>query len=272
MKLRTITRASLLAMTFTAAAAAGAAEVPINLSSWEKRGVAGNGNWVVAADGNSVLQTINGDPTFFVSPTDQINTTLRGKIKVETTSDNDYIGFVFGFQGPVSTGTDMDFLLFDWKQGNQTGATEGFGLARVQGNIPNAVADPVFWDRVDNPTYGYDNLATLYGDDKGWEDNVEYDFTMLYQDNRIKIDIAGGAFGAGATIFDIAGTFQSGRFGFYNYSQQSVRYSGLTEEDTPVTPPGPSPVPEPATLALSMLALGLMARLRRQPARASLKA
>jgi len=271
MKISTVARASLLALTVTAATTAGAAEVPIDLSSWEKRGVAANGNWVVAPGGNSVLQTINGDPTFFVSPTDQINTTLRGKIKVETTSDDDLIGFVFGFNGPVSTGNDMDFLLFDWKQANQPSggftAFEGFALSRVNGSITNYI--PGFWGRTDSA--GFDNLATNYGTDLGWQDNVEYDFTMLYQDNRIKIDLAGGAFGAGTTIFDIAGTFQTGRFGFYNYSQQSVRYSGLTEEDTP-PPPGPTPVPEPATLALSVLALGLMTGLRRRPARAAIKA
>lgn len=249
--------------TFTLAAAAlgaSAAEVPIHLGSWEQRGIPSNGNWVVAADGSSVLQTVNNQPTFFVSGNDQINTTFRGKIKVETTGDDDFVGFVFGFNSPATVGTDMDFLLFDWKQGTQGAATEGFALARVQGNIPNANADPVFWNRVDNAAFGYDNLATRYGSDQGWEDNVEYDFTMLYQDNRIKIDIAGGAFGAGQTIFDIAGTFDAGSFGFYNYSQAGVRYSGLTEEATPL----PTGVPEPSNLALSALALGLMTRVSRK--------
>lgn len=241
---------------------ASAAEVPIDLGTWQQRGVPGNGNWIVAPGGSSVQQTINGNPTFFVSGNDQINTTLRGKIKVETTGDDDFVGFVFGFNSPAGTGTDMDFLLFDWKQASQGAATEGFGLARVQGNIPNVDADPVFWNRVDNAAFGYDNLATNFGSTLGWEDNVEYDFTMLYQDNRIKIDIAGGAFGTGQTIFDIAGTFGTGRFGFYNYSQAGVRYSGLTEEATPPPPPPPQGVPEPTSLALSALALGLMTRLR----------
>ena len=47
---------------------------------------------------------------------------------------------------------------------------------------------------------------------------------------------------------DITGTFNDGRFGFYNYSQSTVLYSAIEEE---VVPPGPNPsVPEPATLVL----------------------
>jgi hypothetical protein len=241
----------------------GAAEVPINLNTWSQRGPVSHGNWVVAPDGSSVLQTINGNPTFFVSPGNQFNTTLRGKISVQTTGDDDYIGFVFGFNGPAANGTDMDFLLFDWKQTNQGAASEGFGLARVQGNVPTAQSDPVFWNRVDNPAFGYDNLATRFGPNEGWQDNVEYDFTMLYQQNRIKIDIAGGAFGGGQTIFDLAGVFNDGRFGFYNYSQASVRYAGLTEEATPPPPGGSNPVPAPGTALLAALGLGALAVQRR---------
>jgi hypothetical protein len=249
-----------------AAGSAGAAEVAIDLNNWSKRGPTANGNWTVAADGSNVFQSVNGNPTFFVSDTDEINTTLRGRIKVETTGDDDFIGFVMGFNAPTTTGNDMDYWLFDWKQGTQGSggftAFEGFAFSRVQGTITNYI--PGFWGRTDSA--GFDNLATNYGAGLGWADNVEYDFTILYQDNRVKIDIAGGAFGAGTTVFDLAGTFGNGRFGFYNYSQASVRYSGLTEEDTPPPPPPPPPptgVPAPGSLALAGLGL-LMAQVARR--------
>lgn len=266
MKTPLATAAALLALAWLPVAAD---PVPIDLNTWSKRGPAANGNWVVAPDGSTVLQTINGNPTFFVSAADQINTTLRGRIRVQTTGDDDFIGFVFGFNAPVSTGNDMDFLLFDWKQTNQASggftAFEGFALSRVQGTITNYL--PGFWGRTDSA--GFDNLATNYGTALGWEDNVEYEFTMLYQTSRLKIDIAGGAFGTGTTIFDLAGNFPVGRFGFYNYSQAQVRYSGLTEQDTPPPPPppdDPNPVPAPGSLALAGLALVLAARQRRRSA------
>lgn len=147
-----------------AASAAGAVEVPVDLSSWEERGPVANGVWTVAPDGGSVLQSINGDPTFFVSPTNQINTTIRGTIKVGTSSDDDLVGFVFGFNGPVGTGKDADFVLFDWKQGNQASggftSFEGFSLNRVQGTITNDA--PGYWGRTDSA--GFDSLATDYGE------------------------------------------------------------------------------------------------------------
>lgn len=216
--------------------------------------------------GASVTQSVNGDPTFFVSPTNQIDTTVRGTIRVAPGSgDDDFIGFVLGFTGPASTGNDMNFVLFDWKQGTQTfsGATaqEGLSVSRVNGTITDYT--PGFWGHTDSAQF--DVLGTDFGVGKGWVEGVTYNFTILYQTGRIKIDIAGGTFGAGSTVFDINGSFPDGRFGFYNYSQSHVTYAGLTEESTPPPPPPPGGAPVPGSLAL--LGLGLVGLTWRQQRR-----
>jgi len=241
---------------------------PIDLNSWNQEGNPSNGNWAVSSDGNSVSQSINGNPTFFVSPDDLINNTFNGSFGVQTSADDDYIGFVFGYQSPLSANSDSvndyNFLLFDWKQQTQPfgveTAQEGFSLNLVNGNISNFL--PGFWGHNDSPEFNV--LATDYGATRGWADNTVYDFTLLYQDNRIKIDIEGGTgdFANGQTIFDITPgdvgltSFQAGKFGFYNYSQQNVLYQGFTSE---VTPPDTDPVavPEPASI-IGLLGVGLI--------------
>ena len=75
----------------------------------------------------------------------------------------------------------------------------------------------------------------------------EYEFSLIYSEDRILIKIDD------ETIFDVEGSFNPGRFGFYNFSQPFVRYgnfrtTGLsninpianediyqTSEDTPLT-------------------------------------
>src|SRR5690554_3436137 len=82
------------------ATTASAVPVPIDLNTWTEEGAPSNGNWVVSGDGSSVNQTINGDPTFFVSPNNFLNTAFDGSFSVNTTGDDDFIGFVFGYQSP----------------------------------------------------------------------------------------------------------------------------------------------------------------------------
>jgi len=207
----------------------------IDLSSWSQEGPLGNGNWVVSGDGTNVLQTINGEPTYFVSPTDYIDTTFDGSFGVQTSSDDDFIGFVFGFNGLD------DFYLFDWKQKDQAvGAFEGFTLSRIMGTGVD------FWQHTNTGSnVDITVLATSYSPTSGWADYVTYEFSLNYTATNINIKIDG------SEIFNVAGTYDTGKFGFYNYSQSGVKYQGFEE-----TPPPPPSVPEPSTLLL--MGLGLL--------------
>jgi hypothetical protein len=219
----------------------------IDLRSWTQEGSAGNGTWNVTADGSSVLQTTNSNPSFFVSDTTFINKEFSGSFGVETTSDDDFIGFVFGYNGLD------DFYLFDWKQAFQThigDGNEGFTLSKIStgANVSDLSS---LWSHSGT---GVEVLATDYGNDRGWADNVSYDFTLGYTDTSINISINGGAFN-NESIFSVNGLSNTaGSFGFYNASQERVRYNGFEEEVL-------IDVPEPSTLAIFALGMiGLASR------------
>ena len=233
--------------------------VPIDLNAFVQEGQASSGNWVVAGDGNSVLQTINGLPTAFVSPNNFFNTQFQGSFGAANDGDNDWMGFVFGFDADDTT----PFYLLDWKQGQQSGSAPGFTLAEVSGGLSSI---PFSNHNVD--AANYDVLATNLG--TGWVDNLIYDFTLEYTETLIKVDVSGGTFGTGQTIFNLATTGNTtGRFGFYNNSQSQVTYQGFTQtvaptfcELNPTDPqcvPGTSvPIPAPfSLLAAGLIVLGL---------------
>ncbi|MCH2247167.1 MAG: Ig-like domain-containing protein [Crocosphaera sp.] len=211
---------------------------PVDLSNWTKEGTT-NADWQLSGNQNQLVEITNEtSPSFFLSPFNFIDGTVNGTIQVNTTGDDDFIGFVFGYQSPVAdlgdATNDYEFLLFDWKQGDQSSggefAAEGYTLAKVDGVISDVVAG--FWGHTDS---NVELLATDYSTENGWNDNQEYEFSLTYTSDRILLKIDG------ETIFDENGTFDPGRFGFYNYSQPNVRYgnfraSGLFSDVAIATP------------------------------------
>ena len=251
-----------LALALIGLAGAGAVQAaPVDLNTWSEKGPPNNGNWVVAADGSYVDQTINGNPTFFVSPESLINREFGGTFEVRTTADDDYIGIVFGYQSPTgntTSDTDQQFFSFAWKQLAQSGDPPGMFLGYANGT--NALAFGGFNNNSSTYTFIQENTTSP----AGWVDNRVYDFNLLYNSDRIKIDIQDGVTGSRfetpQTVFDVslaevnaalqANTsngaggepafteFPSGNFGFFNYSQQSVRYAGITEDAQPIADAG----------------------------------
>ena len=103
MKLKSLSRAVALRLVVNAGAASAAL---VDLSSWTGQG--GSSNWTVAADKNSVFQSTNGAPTVFFSGTNDQGKVLSGKIKVETTADDDFIGFVLGYKSGNAGASSTD--------------------------------------------------------------------------------------------------------------------------------------------------------------------
>jgi len=192
----------------------------VDFNTWIEEGNPANGDWVPGGGGTLVNQNINTpEPTFFVSPDTFINVVIQGSI-TPPSGDDDFIGFVFGYKEPLGNSTNYDCWLFDWKQGTQTAngytAQEGKSVNHIQGNIIDVWQ--YFWGHTNNPPL-FDVVATDWGAGKGWVDNVTYFFTLVYTTSRVVIVIDAD------TIFDIAGCFEPGRFGFYNFSQANVTYA-----------------------------------------------
>jgi hypothetical protein len=101
------------------------------------------------------------------------------------------------------------------------------------------------WQHVGNVTF-LERAATLGS--TGWADNTQYQFDVEFLPTNIKV------FLDGVKQFDINGTFENGSFGFYNFSQQSVLYAGITTEELPDPQPS-GDTPEPSTFALGIFGL-----------------
>lgn len=217
--------------------------IDFDLREWSQEGIADWGSWNVSDDGSEVIQEINDSPTFFVSPESFASATISGVFEVQTSGDDDYIGFVFGYRGPRAPDTTgYDLFAFNWKQSGQSfggcTAEEGMSVLRVDGQedpaanyTPSGTAHPAFWchsqDEADARGYDLDVdvLDTNWGEGTGWEDNTEYEFTLEYRPTNVRISIDG------VEVFDIDRSFPPGAFGFYNYSQSDVRYSGFSVEE-----------------------------------------
>lgn len=124
---------------------------PVDLTGWQADvldDVPGNANWVVQPGNDSVLQTVNGLPTiFFKDGANAQGLALSGTIKVTTTSDDDYVGFVLGYSDGEINASNADFILIDWKQSDQFSgnmAYDGLSISRVSGNAA-AASEYDFW-------------------------------------------------------------------------------------------------------------------------------
>jgi len=196
------------------------------------------GNWVLDSENTAVTQTINADPSFYLNNLNQTSYSMDGSWQVQTGSDDDFMGFVFGYQN------SSNFYLFDWKQGSQSyvgrTAAEGMTLRKMTGSTGDALNDLTladFWDnQVDHG--GSTILATNHGNTKGWADYAMYDFHLDFNVNyagEIHIVVKQDD----TVLWDVAETdttFSSGQFGFYNFSQQTVRYAGFEQEGRVVVP------------------------------------
>jgi hypothetical protein len=69
-------------------------------------------DWVIAPDGLSATQASNSRETFLCSDGNVVGSALQGVISVQSTEDDDFIGFAFGYAPGDNENPNADYLLF----------------------------------------------------------------------------------------------------------------------------------------------------------------
>lgn len=233
-------------------AGGGLDAAPVSFNDWTVEGASDAGSWEVTDGGATVTQTVNGAPTFFVSPTDLTQDTFTGSITpLAAGGDGDYFGVVLGYTDPLGANSDAcdpdgakcpnDYVLFDWKHDDQGDAKAGYSLVRVNGDfvVNDANADlPCFWNHSDDPANGCDVLASNFSPDAGWNFDEVYELRFTYTSSVVRVERVVG--GNPTTLLEATGSFPMGRVGFYNYSQAQVRYTGFDASQATTTTTDPS--------------------------------
>ena len=194
--------------------------------------------WNVSADKKSVtLPNINPKPGFFYSPDEVLGADTSRVIdfKFSGASDEDYVGFVFGYEPGDVTSATADYVLIAWKDQFQSNnfsgnpiddacaggdATTGLSMIRVQG----ATAGDELWNRADCPNQGA--LITPLATSTNYA-NTGYapaypDVKVVYTATRIQVYVDN------VLDMDVLGNFPvTGRYGLYQFAQQGITFNVL---------------------------------------------
>ena len=194
----------------------------VNLGPWTTKQYELNSQpdavWQKDLPNNSVTQIVNADSSFLLSDFNFSNGQMDGTWRVNTNTDDDFIGFVFGYQN------SEHFYLFDWKKADQNDAL-GFaerGMSIKVFNAGSPLTGNDFWPTAGNGT----RVRSIFHNTVPWVSFTDYQFTLQFRPGEIKITVKQGA----TVLADITvndSTYTNGLFGFYNYSQEQVKYSGF---------------------------------------------
>ncbi|MDJ0509954.1 MAG: hypothetical protein QNJ64_11945 [Crocosphaera sp.] len=196
----------------------------VDLRDWKEESYKiGSVQWELSDNGEQVVQSKNGDPTFFYSDFTVFKTKIFGKIIVKDSQDNDFIGFALGFNPGDTKNPNANYILIDWKQRNQLlygSAKRGLAASLVTGNL--SLSD--IWTHTGKLTE-LSRGKTL--GNKGWQPNFVYKFDFVYTPTNLQV------FVNGQLEIDTQGNFTDGRVAFYNFSQENVIYKVLINKIFP---------------------------------------
>ena len=208
-----------------------------------------SGGWTVGANGRA-KETGGEAPSILYGDFDAYGKRLTATL--DPGRDNDFVGFVVGFNDGDSTNANANYLLIDWMQvrqgwdfnGHEGNAERGLRLSRVTG-IPDC---DEFWQHAEldstQDTSGVEELQK--GASKGDSGYVgqDYEFVIDFGSGSIEVYLDG------RLELDLDGEFSDGRFGAYAMLHNSATFWDFSYTDGSF-PSVNEPADQPGAVLLS---------------------
>ncbi|XP_077965765.1 uncharacterized protein LOC120331376 isoform X2 [Styela clava] len=179
-------------------------------------------NWVVTHNGKEITETINSDPSLAVGDTAFNGVDFNGTLFVNDDYDDDFIGFIFGFQD------SSRFYVAQWKQGDQDVAKAGLQIKVVETVTgPSKKLSDALW--AGSSVEGQAKLIYIDPKNTGWSDKTSYRWELIHRPSvgYIKLRIYQGSSLLTDSGVVIDGTLKGGRLGVFCNSQQNIIWSDL---------------------------------------------